>query len=166
MGDVNDDWSDEEFAGMRKVREEIRVEHEQIEKEINQCIKDSLVGHKNVGEGVLDDNNAMSSGSIYEIWSEEESDVDEEYAYAGPSEIRKRRVNQPFNPCIAGKDMKWSCGLIFGSKEEFKNVVREFSIATGRPLRYRVDAKHKIHVTCAEGCPFRMWVSFMSEYEG
>ncbi|KAK1398403.1 hypothetical protein POM88_008266 [Heracleum sosnowskyi] len=106
---------------------------------------------------MFNDNNSTDSGDIYGIGSQEESDVDENYAYVGPSTIgKKKRVNEPFNPCTAGKDIKWRCGLIFGSKQELKTDVREFSIATGRPLRYRVDGQHKIHVVCAEGCPFRI----------
>ncbi|KAK1389039.1 hypothetical protein POM88_017217 [Heracleum sosnowskyi] len=147
VGDLNDNYSDEEFADMRTIREEIRKEHDQLFNEQSQFIKDSLVGYKNTDEGMFNDNNSTDSGDIYGIGSQEESDVDENYAYVGPSTIgKKKRANKPFNPCTTGKDIKWRCGLIFGSKQELKTDVREFSIATGRPLRYRVDGQHKIHV--------------------
>ncbi|KAK1367676.1 hypothetical protein POM88_033768 [Heracleum sosnowskyi] len=140
VGDLNDNYSDEEFADMRTIREEIRKEHDQLFKEQSQLIKDSLVGYKNTDEGMFNDNNLTYNADIYGIGSQEESDVDENYAYLGPSTIGKnKRVNEPFNPCTAGKDIKWRCALIFGSKQELKTVVMEFSIATGRPLRYCVD---------------------------
>lgn len=112
-------------------------------------------------------NEDENSGSIYEIVSEEESDEDGMFAYTEPKyNAKKKRVNEPFNTTTAGKDIKWKPGLIFGSKQDLKNAVREFFIATGRPLRYRVDDSKRIHVVCAEGCPFRMWLSYMLEFEG
>lgn len=112
------------------------------------------------------DNNLMSSGSVYGIGSEEESE-DEEFAYAEPNmSTKNKRVNVPFNPYTAGKDIKWRPGLIFASKKQLKNAVREYSIATGRPLRYRVDHMHRMHIVCTEWCPFRLWVSYMEEYDG
>ncbi|KAK1386825.1 hypothetical protein POM88_015003 [Heracleum sosnowskyi] len=167
VGGLNDNYSDEEFADMRTIREEIKKEHDQLFNEQSQFIKYSFVGYKNTYERMFNDNNSTDNGNIYGMGSQEKSDVDENYAYVGPSTIGKnKRVNEPFNPCTSGKDIKWRCGLIFGSKQELKTVVMVFSIAIGRPLRYRVDGQHMIHVVCAEGCPFRMWVSYMEKFEG
>ncbi|XP_074377858.1 uncharacterized protein LOC141719381 [Apium graveolens] len=42
----------------------------------------------------------------------------------------------------------------------------DYSIATGRPLKYHVDDLYRMHIVCTKGCPFRLWLSYMVEYEG
>ncbi|KAK1374495.1 hypothetical protein POM88_030688 [Heracleum sosnowskyi] len=61
MGDLNDNYSDEEFADMRTIREEIRKEHDQLFNEQSHFIKDSLVGYKNTDEGMFNDNNSTDN---------------------------------------------------------------------------------------------------------
>lgn len=98
---------------------------------------------------------------------EEESDEDEEVAYAEPPLNRqKARVNEVFNKKTAGKDIKWKAGMIYENKKEINDAIREFSITSGRPLKYALDDKLRLQVVCATGCPFKMWISFMQEYEG
>lgn len=98
MSDLRENYSDEEFADMRKIRDDIRRENEKVERDQSQFIKDSLVGFKNTDERELNDgefvereNNSISSGSIYGIGSQEESDVDSEFAYAEPSSVDKKK---------------------------------------------------------------------------
>ncbi|KAL8127472.1 hypothetical protein AgCh_014400 [Apium graveolens] len=59
--DLRSDWSDEEFADFRKIREEVRMEHEMLEREKSQFIKDSLEGYRVTNEELLReiDNNSM-----------------------------------------------------------------------------------------------------------
>ncbi|KAK1379778.1 hypothetical protein POM88_026522 [Heracleum sosnowskyi] len=65
-----------------------------------------------------------------------------------------------------GRTKKFTARKRIESKKELNDAVREVSIATGRPLRYSVDDKLRVQVMCAQGCPFKMWVSFMEEFEG
>ncbi|KAK1388405.1 hypothetical protein POM88_016583 [Heracleum sosnowskyi] len=93
----------------------------------------------------------MSKVSLLKTIWEDASDVDDHYVYVEPSNFaKKKRVNEPFNPCTARKGIRWKCGLIFGSKEEFKSVVREFFIATGRPLKNCVDDQQRIQLIYME----------------
>lgn len=155
--DEGRECSDSELSDMRKIRAQIRQENEDLEREESQLIRDILKEYAKC---------RSSCGSVDSLHSEE-SDEDEEFAYAEPPICNKKaRVNEVFNKKTSGKDIKWKAGLIFENKKEVKDAVREFSIASGRPLKYAVDDLHRIQVICAKGCPFRMWVSFMKEYEG
>lgn len=106
--DFTDDFSDEEFAEMRRNREHIERQHETLQEEQNEMIKESVKKYREETGGAFNDDNSISSGSIYAVGSEEESDEDGEFAYTEPNySSKKRRVNEAFNPCTAGKDIKW-----------------------------------------------------------
>ncbi|XP_074342506.1 uncharacterized protein LOC141680086 [Apium graveolens] len=109
----------------------------------------------------------LSVKKIREIVNDVVKDDDKlYYAKNGVTPDLGFKMLLPFNPSTTGKDIKWRPGLIFGSKKQFKNAVREYYIATGRPLKYRVDDLHRMHIVCTEGCPFRLWLSYMVEYKG
>ena len=125
-----------------------------------------MVGCRETVESEMDGNNSISSGSIHGIGSQEETDEDEPYAYAEPSVMSKnKRVNEPFNPCTTGKDIKWKWGLIFGSKQQFKNAVGSFLLLQGDHLN-TVWMMHRGYMWCVQmdvllGCGCHLLKSLM-----
>ncbi|XP_074327447.1 uncharacterized protein LOC141665343 [Apium graveolens] len=149
------DGSESDFSDCRRIREEVRKEQKALDEELDEEIKKSLLKYKNKAE-------EFDSDSDYYGSYNSEDETDEDIAYAEPPKFKKQtKVNEVFNMNTAGKDIKWVPGLIFGDKSQIKATVRNFSIESGRPLRYLVDDKQRIQVACAKGCPFKMWISYI-----
>ncbi|KAK1352801.1 hypothetical protein POM88_052639 [Heracleum sosnowskyi] len=147
-----EDCSDSELSEMIKVREEIRKENEALEQQQSQFIRDTL---RQFGSKYNDYNSHSTGGSLDELYYEDSEDEDEEVAYAEPpTHSKKQRVNKIFNKKTAGKDIRWKEGLVFESKKELKDAVREVSIATGRPMRYSVDDKLRVQLGNGFGYTF------------
>lgn len=127
--EIRDDCSDSELTEMRKIREEIRKENEAIDKEQSQIIRETL---RQLGSKYNDYDSNSTGGSMDSLYYEDSEDEDEKVAYAEPPAYSKKpRVNKVFNKKTAGKYIRWKAGLVFESKKELKDAVREFSIALG-----------------------------------
>lgn len=74
-------------------------------------------------------------------------------------------IEEIFNRATPAKDLKWEFGLKIVDKKKFKIAVRDNSIATCRPYRYLADDKKRMQVTCAKGCPFKRWASYIKSSE-
>ena len=87
--------------------------------------------------------------------------------YAEPTKKKTTNfVPKTFNSNTHAKDIKGEVGVIFVDKEQFKSAVRNSSMTSGRSYKYLTDDKGRMHIVCAQGCPFKMWVSYIKEKEG
>ena len=61
-------------------------------------------------------------------------------------------------------DYNWKVGLEFKSIDQFKEVIKVYSLFKGRDVRYVKNDKHKCRVKCIENnCK---WLPFCSKVRG
>ncbi|KAK1393629.1 hypothetical protein POM88_012685 [Heracleum sosnowskyi] len=143
-------YSDEEFAEIRKASREEKKKMDEFEKESNLA---------EMYEMEFEDSD--SDRGFYP--SSEESD--EEFCYDNPHVVNEniKYVDEVFNVHTAAKDIKFKVGQIFGSKKDFKEVVRSSSMESGRPYWYSHDDLKRVQVRCAQGCPFKLWLGYIED---
>ena len=56
---------------------------------------------------------------------------------------------------------KFTIGMLFGTKQEFKDAVREYSIRGGFDIKFTQSEDKKIQANC-QGCTWKIYVSAMS----
>ncbi|KAK1369425.1 hypothetical protein POM88_035517 [Heracleum sosnowskyi] len=142
--------SDDEFVEIRKACREEKKKMDEYEIEANLGETDEF----EVGGSELDREFYPSS---------EESD--EEYCYANrpPENEKMIHVGEVFNVHTPAKNIKFKVGQIFGSKKDFKAIVRSSSMETGRPYKYAHDDLKRGQVVCAHGFPFKMWLGYIKD---
>lgn len=163
--DSDRDCSDEEFNEIRKATKAQRKKIAQEEQDfLNEYGDEDEYDEEDSGDETDEDSGEESD--INYVMSEEEEE-DAFVCYAEPPE-RKKRDMPPgvFNSKTPAKNIKWKVGMIFVDKKQLKTAVRDNSMASGRPYKYLIDDKRRVQLGCAEGCPFKMWVSYIKECDG
>lgn len=77
-----------------------------------------------------------------------------------PTNIRKRK-HLEFNPKTDIKNVEFSVGMKFTNHREFKEAVKQYAIGKKYNVWFSKNARDKIQVKCAEGCPWNLWASVL-----
>ncbi|KAK1357405.1 hypothetical protein POM88_050661 [Heracleum sosnowskyi] len=94
--------------------------------------------------------------------SSEDENLKQGYVGVPPGQKRKKqRVLDAYNDEV----VKWDVGMKFASMEEFRKVVRAYSIRERRALHFIKNEKSRCQVGCESGCSFYLWCSKLPNEE-
>ncbi|XP_056691513.1 uncharacterized protein [Spinacia oleracea] len=78
---------------------------------------------------------------------------------------RRRSKTVVVNASTDFTELRWTVGIRFPNRVEFRDCVARYAIAQGRNLTFSVSDKNRqqrLGVRCIPGCPFRMYASWES----
>ncbi|KAF5190685.1 hypothetical protein FRX31_019728 [Thalictrum thalictroides] len=73
--------------------------------------------------------------------------------------ISLKEKYEVYNPKMDMFKFEPSLGMLFASNTEVKNAFRDYSVVTGRSLRFAKNNRQMVIVKCKPGCPYRMYAA-------
>lgn len=132
---------------------DIRFEGEDLFSDDNDGYSDTLVPtartEANLSLGYSEDDYSSNSLRSFSSGSEDELTMG------------KKQIQPIFALLKDMKDMQWQPGLIFKSKDQFKDVVRTYAIHTGVGLKMMKNDNKRIRFKCKPGCEWEIYAASM-----
>lgn len=152
----NDD--DEELLEVRKRKLKLKKDMDKIREEHaagnldDEEVPNSFEGTTAAGNDVEDDEPYLGS-SDYDT----PNDSDDE------SEKKHKKSLPVFNPNTEISKIKFEVGLRFSGPKQLKEAVRNYAVANAVSLKFMINKPNKIQVICSEGCPWKLFASWMNK---
>ncbi|KAK1361480.1 hypothetical protein POM88_045954 [Heracleum sosnowskyi] len=141
----------------------VQYEYKQLAEAFPKFNDNNDIGVDKVGK-MVDENEDSDS---FDVLSMESSDTsDNEDVVSTRKNKKNQQPNYPtFNPNTSIEHIEFEPGMIFTSREQLKEAIRNYAVAKQRRVFIKRNDFKRMQAKCREGCKWELWASRLNNDE-